>query len=84
VGLGELVAELAVEPLKGEPRRDYAERVFFRLQELGLKRRIDTMRKRLERLNPVTDADTFDPLFKELADLTSRWRAVRVRAGEGA
>ncbi|MGH2653331.1 MAG: DNA primase [Actinomycetota bacterium] len=84
MGLGELIAEVTVEPLKGEPRQDYAERVFFRLQEMGLKRRIDTMRKRLERLNPVTDADTFDPLFKELADLTSRWRAVRVRAGEGA
>ncbi|HEX2030837.1 MAG TPA: DNA primase [Actinomycetota bacterium] len=84
VGLAELVAELSLEPLLGEPTREYADRVFFRLQELWLKRRIDTMRKRLERLNPVKDADTFDPLFKELADLTSKWREVRARAGEGA
>ena len=84
VGLAELMAELSVEPLMGEPTQEYAKRVFSRLEELWLKRRIDTMRRRLERLNPVKDADTFDPLFKELADLTSRWREVRTSAGEGA
>jgi DNA primase len=83
-GLGELVAQVSVEPLNGEPGPEYARGVVFRLQELWLKRRIDTMKKRLERLNPVQDAAAFDPLFKELADLTGRWREVRARAGEGA
>jgi DNA primase len=83
-GMEELVAELSLEPLKGDSTPEYAGRVFSRLEERGLKRRIDTMRKRLERLNPVTDAETFDPMFKELADLTGRWREARARAGEGA
>ncbi|HWC32165.1 MAG TPA: DNA primase [Actinomycetota bacterium] len=83
-GVGELVAEIAVEPLKGEVDRTYAAHVFSRLEELSLKRRMDTMRKRLERLNPVKDPDAFDSLFKELADLTSRWRDLQARAGEGA
>ncbi|MGH2710154.1 MAG: DNA primase [Actinomycetota bacterium] len=83
-GLPELIAELSVEPLRGEPVASYIERVFARLDELTLKRKMDTLRKRLERLNPVTDAPTFDPLFSELSELTGRWRAAKGRAGEGA
>jgi DNA primase len=83
-GQAELIAELTVEPLKGEPTTDYAERVFARLEELRLRREVDTMRKRLEALNPVKDPDTFDALFAQLAEVTSRWRDARTRAGEGA
>jgi DNA primase len=83
-GLAQAVAELTLEPLKGDPTDDYALRVFSRLEERSLKRRMDTMRKRLERLNPVTDADSFDPLFRELTDVTGRWREAKARAGEGA
>jgi DNA primase len=83
-GQAELIAELAIEPLKGEPTTDYAERVFARLEELSLKRLLDTMKKRLEALNPLKDAETYDPLFKELLDVTSRWRDARAQAGEGA
>jgi hypothetical protein len=59
------------------------ERVFARLEELTLKRKMDTLRKRLESLNPVTDAPTFDPLFSELSEVTGRWRSARARSGEG-
>lgn len=83
-GLSELIAELSVEPLRGDPVPSYVERVFARLEELTLKRKMDTLRKRLESLNPVTDAPTFDPLFSELSELTGRWRAARARSGEGA
>lgn len=83
-GQSELIAEVAVEPLKGEASPEYARRVFARLEELSLKRRIDTMKKRLEALNPVKDADAFDPLFQELMDVTGRWRDAMTRAGEGA
>jgi DNA primase len=79
-----LIAQLAVEPLRGDPTRDYAGKVFAKLQERALREEVRTMRKRLEALNPVRDAPTFDPLFKELADLTGRWREARARAGEGA
>jgi DNA primase len=82
-GMPELIAELSVEPLRGDPGRSYVERVFARLEELTLKRKMDTLRKRLESLNPVTDAPTFDPLFSELSELTGRWRAAKARAGEG-
>jgi DNA primase len=82
-GLPELIAELSVEPLRGSIDRSYVESVFARLEELTLKRKMDTLRKQLERLNPVTDAPTFDPLFSELSELTSRWRAAKARAGEG-
>jgi DNA primase len=79
-----LIAQLAVEPLRGDPTRDYAGKVFAKLQERALREEVRTMRKRLEALNPVRDAPTFDPLFKELAELTGRWREARARAGEGA
>ena len=82
-GIPELIAELSVEPLRGDPGRPYIENVFARLEELTLKRKMDTLRKQLESLNPVTDAPTFDPLFSELSELTSRWRAAKSRAGEG-
>jgi DNA primase len=82
-GMAELIAELSVEPLRGDPLPSYVERVFARLEELTLKRKMDTLRKRLESLNPVTDAPTFDPLFSELSEVTGRWRAARARSGEG-
>jgi DNA primase len=82
-GVPELLAEVAVEPLRGEPTRRYVEQVAARLEELTLKRQMDTLRKRLERLNPVTDASDFDPLFTQLTDLTSRYRSAKARAGEG-
>jgi DNA primase len=79
-----LIAQVAVEPLRGEATTDYADKIFAKLQERALREEVRTMRKRLEALNPVKDASTFDPLFKELADLTGRWREARARAGEGA
>jgi DNA primase len=83
-GQAELIAELTLEPLKGEPTAAYAERLFARLEELRLRREVDTMKKRLESLNPVKEPDIFDELFKQLADVTGRWRDARTRAGEGA
>jgi DNA primase len=83
-GQAELIAELTLEPLKGEPTAAYAERLFARLEELRLRREVDTMKKRLEALNPVKEPDAFDDLFKRLADVTGRWRDARTRAGEGA
>jgi DNA primase len=82
-GIPELLASVAVEPLKGEPTAGYVDQVTARLEELTLKRQMDTLRKRLERLNPVNDASEFDPLFSELTDLTGRYRAAKARAGEG-
>jgi DNA primase len=82
-GMSRLLAELSVEVLRGEPTAYYAERVVSRLEELSLKRRIDTIKKRLERLNPVTDPQTYDSLFEEYVSLEGERRKVRARAGEG-
>lgn len=78
-----LIAELSLEPLKGEPTDRYARQVFSRLEELSLERRISTMRKRLERLNPTKDPRAFDSLFEELIVLEGERRKVRAEAGEG-
>lgn len=82
-GLARLLAELSVEPLRGEPTAAYAERVVSRLEELSLQRRIGTLKKRLERLNPTTDPHSYDTLFEELISLEGERRKVRARAGEG-
>jgi len=82
--MARLFAELTVEPVKGEVGREYTERVFSRLEEFFLTRRIDTMKKRLERLNPLTESTSFDSLYEELIALEGERRKVRARAGEGA
>jgi DNA primase len=81
--MARLFAELTVEPVKGEVGREYTERVFSRLEEFFLTRRIDTMKKRLERLNPLTESTSFDSLYEELIALEGERRKVRARAGEG-
>lgn len=83
-GLGDLMAELAIDPPKGDATAEYAERVFSRLQELLLSRRITTMKQRLERLNPTKDPQAYDALFGELMTLEGERRRVRELAGEGA
>lgn len=82
--LAQLVAELAVEPVRGDAAPEYADRVFSRLQELFLTRQIGTMKKQLERLNPTKDPSAYDSMFEELIALEGERRRVRARAGEGA
>jgi DNA primase len=83
--MARLVAQLSVEPVKwqGEVGKEYTERVFSRLEEFFLTRRIDTMKKRLERINPLTESTSFDSLYEELISLEGERRKVRARAGEG-
>lgn len=83
-GLAELVAQLEVEPLTGEATEEYADRVFSRLRELNIGRRIATMKKRLERLNPTKEPRDYDSLFKELIALEGERRRLQARSGEGA
>jgi DNA primase len=86
-GLARILAELAVDPLNKDPDvsgREYAERVSCRLEEFFLSRQIDSMKKRLERLNPLTDTAEFDSLYEDLIGLEGQRRKVRTRTGEGA
>ena len=73
------LAALATERVEGEPTPLYADRVRLSLEEYLLKRRIDALRKRLERLNPIKDPD-YEPLYEELVGLEGIRRRVRAQA----
>jgi DNA primase len=82
--LAQLVAELTVEPVKGEPTDRYARTVLWRLVENSLKRQIEALKRDLQRLNPVTETDAHERLFKELVVLEAERRDARVRADQEA
>jgi DNA primase len=82
--LAQLVAELTVEPLKGETTPRYARHVLWRLVEYSLKRQIEAIKRELQRLNPVTETDAHERLFKELVALEAERREARVRADQEA
>ncbi|HEX6330547.1 MAG TPA: DNA primase [Actinomycetota bacterium] len=74
------LSALALEPLDGEGSLDYAEDVWARLQEFGLKRKSTSLRKRLQKLNPTTDPD-YDELFQQLIAIDGELRRLRHRGG---
>jgi DNA primase len=80
-----LVNELAVEPLRldGEPDPRYVEVTLARLQLPSINRRIADLKSKLQRLNPVTNADEHLRLFSELVSLEQHARALRERAAGG-
>jgi DNA primase len=71
------VAALATEPIDLEATAENAQRVWWRLEEFRLKRAIDALRRELQKINPVTDAERYDEMFAELARLTGAWRRAR-------
>jgi DNA primase len=77
-----LVTELAVEPLPtdGEPEPRYAATLLARLEELHATRRITQVKSRLQRLNPVEQADDYNKLFGDLVALEQHRRVLRERA----
>jgi DNA primase len=64
----DLVTELAVEPMQSieddDPR--YAEALLMRLEEMALTRRIQELKSRLQRLNPVDQAEEYNRMFGDL------------------
>lgn len=77
-----LVTELAVTPLP-EDRPDaldgYVRGVVDALVDLGLTRQIADARGRLQRMDPVAEADAYQQSFADLVALESRRRALRQR-----
>jgi DNA primase len=69
-------ASLATESTDGEPTESYAHRVFLRLQEFDLARRIDSLRKDLQPRNPIKDPE-YDAMFAELSKLEGDRRRAR-------
>jgi DNA primase len=74
------LAALVTEPLMGEPTLDYAERIFLDVKESELKRRIESVRNDLQRLNPIKDQPQYDERFAILAELEGERRRVRTQA----
>jgi DNA primase len=77
-----LVTELAVEPLHADDTPDvrYAHSIVARLEELLATRRLTELKSKLQRINPVEEADEHNRLFGELVALEAYRRGLRERA----
>ncbi|MEJ7742123.1 MAG: hypothetical protein WKF73_05985 [Nocardioidaceae bacterium] len=76
------VSALSVERLHvtGEPDAQVAAAYVVRLRELAALRRIQQVKSRLQRMNPVTQAGDYNRMFGELVALEAHRRALRERA----
>ncbi|SBW22271.1 DNA primase [Candidatus Protofrankia californiensis] len=83
--LRRFVIELAVEAVFCDHDVDdrYVDEQMSRVQELQVTRRIADLKSRVQRLNPVTDAETFKHAYGELIALEQHKRQLRER-GLGA
>jgi DNA primase len=73
---------LAVEPLRfrDEPRADDVAALLARLQELTTMRRIEQLKSKLQRTNPIEEAEQYNKLFGRLVALEQQRRSLRERA----
>ena len=77
-----LETELLMTPLLREPDAAYVDAYAARVRLGPLVAKLDTLRARLQRMNPVTQADEQVPLFKQVIDLEAQKAALtRVAAG---
>jgi DNA primase len=79
------VTRLIVEPIEapgqaGEPDGRYAEGVLARVEQLAVSREIAEIKRRLQRLSPVTEPD-YNRLFGDLVALEQRKKVLDERAG---
>ncbi|MGI8880733.1 MAG: DNA primase [Jatrophihabitans sp.] len=76
------VGGLAVEPLRsGDSAQErYADAVLARLQEMAVSRHVAQLKSRLQRLNPLENAEEYGRLFTELVASESQRRVLRERA----
>jgi DNA primase len=74
--------ELAVEPLFATDEVDprYAEAVIARLRETVSTRRVESLKSRLQRINPIENADEYNSVFGDLLAEEQLRRALRERA----
>ncbi len=81
-----VLGALAVEPLRldREPDERFAVAQFARLQELTCLRRITELKSKLQRTNPVDQADDYNRMFGELIALERYRTELRERAIGGA
>jgi DNA primase len=82
----QLLGALAVEPVLSakDPDRGYVAAHVYRLQELTAMRRINDLKSRLQRTNPVEQATDYNRMFGELVALEQHRRTLREKAIGGA
>ena len=75
------ISELSVEPLPTakEPTADYVLQHVVRLLELTALRRIDQVKSKMQRTNPVENDEAYSRMFGELAALEEHRRKLRDR-----
>jgi len=75
------ISELSVEPLPTakEPTADYVLQYVVRLLELTTLRRIEQVKSKMQRTNPVEHAEEYNRMFGELAALEEHRRKLRDR-----
>src|SRR5712691_11188532 len=76
------VTALAVEPLQipGEPDVRYADRVLAQVGQLAVSREINSVKARLQRMNPVDEQAGYNKMFGDLVGLEKRRKALLDRA----
>jgi DNA primase len=79
------ITRLIVEPVEapgiaGEPDARYAEAVLARVEELAVSREIAQIKRRLQRLNPVSEQGEYNRLFGDLVALEQRRKVLADRA----
>ena len=80
--LRRLVTELGVEPVRSteDALARYSGSIMARLQEITVTRRIQELRSKLQRLNPVEEPDRHKKLFGDLIALEAQRRGLREQA----
>lgn len=76
------ISALAVEPLMKTPDATYVSRYVFKLLELTTVRRINEVKARLQRTNPVEETADYNRLFGELVALEQHRRTLRDRMAD--
>ncbi|HXW46334.1 MAG TPA: DNA primase [Streptosporangiaceae bacterium] len=79
------VTRLAVEPIEapgqlGEPDARYAEAVLARVGELAVSRHIAELKRRLQRLSPVSEQGEYNRMFGDLVALEQQRKVLSDRA----
>lgn len=79
--VGSAISELTVEPVPNAktPTPEYVAAHVVRLLELTALRRIGDLKAKMQRMNPVENAETFNRMFGELAALEEHRRKLRDR-----
>ncbi len=80
-----LVAELAVEPIRaaGEPDKRYVGEQLIAIQVAAVSRKIDLLKGKLQRMNPVEETEAYNRQFGEVIALEQYRHGLRERVIDG-